>query len=163
MSAARAVRAVHTELDGRRCVCEGRFSLAVEPAVAFPLFTPLGEIDWVPGWRPTFVHPIHGRLEVDQVFTTDAGGETTLWSVVRADAVAGRAEYLRVTPGSRLGRVVVTVDAAPMGCDVAVRYVLTALADEALPILRAFAEGYGEMLEEWRARTTAWLAARHTA
>lgn len=154
------IRVDSTGLDGRRCVCEGSFELSAPPEQVFPLFTPLGECDWVPGWQPDFVHPKDGRLEEDQVFVTAAGGETTLWSVVRADPSAHAAEYLRITPGSRLGRVTVGVEPSESGSRIAVRYALTALEEEAVPMLRSFADGYGAMLDEWRTRTSAWLASQ---
>ncbi|MEM8933045.1 MAG: SRPBCC family protein [Acidobacteriota bacterium] len=139
--------------ESRRCVCEGRFELDATPEQVFPLFTPRGEIDWVPGWQPEFVHPTDGELVEDQVFVTEHGDETTLWSVLHADIDGRRAEYLRVTPGSRLGRVAVAVDPTAGGSTITVRYVLTALTAEAVSVLRGFADGYDAMLVEWRDRT----------
>jgi hypothetical protein len=41
-------------------------------ARAFPLFTPKGEMAWVDGWAPTFLHPASGETQAGMVFTTEA-------------------------------------------------------------------------------------------
>ena len=144
---------------GHRVVCRGSFELPMEPDRVFPLFTPLGEIDWVPGWKPRFVHPADGTFERDQVFVTgeEEGAELTLWSVVRVDESAREAEYLRITPGSRLGRVAVAVRPEAAGSRVEVMYCLTALLDEAETQLAEFAEGYDAMLLTWQRLTREYL------
>jgi len=38
--------------------------------IVFPLFTPLGEIKWVPGWSPEFLFPESGTLKENLVFKT---------------------------------------------------------------------------------------------
>ena len=148
----------HAE-PGHRVVCSGSFELPMEPDRVFPLFTPLGEIDWVPGWNPRFVHPADGTLERDQVFVTgeEEAAELTLWSVVRVDEPAREAEYLRITPGSRLGRVAVAVLPEATGSRVEVTYCLTALYEEAEELLAEFAAGYDEMLHTWQRLTREYL------
>ncbi len=52
----------------------------------FPLFTPLGETDWVPGWDPTFHHPRSGELAEGGIFTTSQDGEPdTIWAVMECE------------------------------------------------------------------------------
>lgn len=145
--------------EARRIDCEGSFLLDLEPDRAFPLFTPLGEMGWVEGWDPDFLHPSSGELEVDQVFVTGGGGATTLWTVVDQDPDRRRAAYLRVTPGSRLGRVAVQVDGEGLGSRISVRYVLTGLSPEGNAELEAFEAGYGAMLDQWRIAIERYLAA----
>ena len=46
----------------------------------FSLFTPKGELLWIPTWRYTPVYPPSGETEADMVFRTDAGATT--WTLV---------------------------------------------------------------------------------
>ena len=45
----------------------------------FPLFTPKGELLWIPTWKYTPVYPANGETEKDMVFRTDDG--TTTWTL----------------------------------------------------------------------------------
>lgn len=47
----------------------------------FQLFTPKGELGWIPTWKYTPLYPLSGETERDMVFHTD--NETTTWSLVR--------------------------------------------------------------------------------
>jgi len=135
----------------------GSFRLPAAPDVAFPLFTPRGEIRWVPGWEPRFLHPPTGELELDQVFATEAGGESTLWTVVGLDREGCAVDYLRVTPGSRLARVSVRVAGEGGGSRVHVRYLCTALNDEGAAALAEFERGFEAMLADWERLTSTLL------
>ena len=83
------------------------FVVGLAPAQAFPLFEPEGERLWAEGWNPAYLHPADGRATRGMVFTTDHGGEHTIWTLVRHEPAAGLVEYVRCTPGSRTGRVLV--------------------------------------------------------
>lgn len=104
-----------------------RFELPLTPREAFRFFTPEGERLWAKGWDPCYVHPIDGTLRDGMVFTTGHGAEETVWMVLRHEPEAARVEYLRMTPGSRVGFVRVGCDAVDGGCRVTVTYELTAL------------------------------------
>ena len=47
----------------------------------FPLFTPKGELLWIPSWKYTPVYPASGETEPDMVFRTDDG--ITTWTLSR--------------------------------------------------------------------------------
>ncbi len=115
------------------------------------------------GLAAEFVHPKDGGLELDQVWLTRAGEgeqqELTHWLVVGLDREARRVEYGRITPGSRLGRVIVEVAAAPGGSRVAVRYVMTGLSPAGNEVLAELESGYPAMLEKWAELIAAYLAA----
>jgi hypothetical protein len=94
------------------------------------------------------------------VFTTGHGGEETLWTMTIHEPESGVAEYLRVTPGSRMGTVRVQCSEAAAGTKVTVTYALTALTPEGNATLqgldaaayRAFIEAWGTSICEARAR-----------
>jgi hypothetical protein len=49
----------------------------------FSLFTPKGELLWIPTWKYTALYPPNGETEQDMVFRTDDGATT--WSLAHYD------------------------------------------------------------------------------
>lgn len=129
----------------------GRLSVNAPPARAFAFFTPEGERDWVPGWEPEYLHPDDGALGERLTFRTrHQHGQETLWLVSRCDIAGGEIEYVRVTPGSRIGTVSVRCAASSAtATDVSVTYRLTALSTDDEPALSVFAAEFPEMLASW--------------
>ena len=104
---------------------------------AIELFTPEGERAWAPGWDPTYLHPADGRTERGMVFTTGHNNEHTLWTMTRHEPAAGVVEYQRITPGSRMGSVLVQCEALDSArTRVTVTYTLTALTEDGNRMLR---------------------------
>lgn len=117
---------------------------------AFLFFTPEGERRWVPGWSPEYLHPRDARQSAGAVFRTFAGGEETLWLIADFDPDAGVAEYVRITPGSRMGTVSIRAEAVTESSTlVHVTYRLTALAPDGNRVLEAFDAGFDAMMGEW--------------
>ena len=98
---------------GERATRSHSFVVALASREAFALFEPEGERAWAQGWDPQYVHPRDGRAEAGMVFTTDHGGENTIWIMTRHEPAAGLVEYVRTTPGSRIATVM--VQCAPLG------------------------------------------------
>lgn len=125
---------------------------------AFVFFTPAGERQWVPGWNPEYLHPPDGRDCEGAVFRTAAGGEETLWLIARFDPEAGAAEYVRVTPGSRMGTVTIRSEAARDDTTIVhVAYRLTSLSPEGSRALESFSDGFDAMLREWESSVASAL------
>ena len=118
---------------------------------AFLFFTPEGERLWMPGWMPEYLLGAESSDGTGVVFTTNADGEDTVWLVTRFDAHKGTAEYVRVTPGSRIGTVTIACEqTGPAATRVTVSYSLTALSEEGNGALRAFdAPAFDAMLRHW--------------
>ena len=134
-----------------RIVRTHHFELPLPPDEAFGLFTPEGERAWAEGWDPRYLHPADGRTAAGMVFTTGHGGEETLWTMTRHEPECGTAEYLRVTPGSRMGTVRVQCSQAGEGTRVTVTYALTALTPAGNEALRALdAPAYEAFIASWR-------------
>ena len=126
------------------------FDLPVGPGEAFRLFTPEGERLWAKGWDPQYVHPADGAVREGMVFTTGHGGEETVWMVLRHEPHAARVEYLRMTPGSRVGVVRVGCESTPGGCRVTVTYELTALTEAGDEYLRGLdTPAYEAFIGSW--------------
>ncbi|HEX8697137.1 MAG TPA: SRPBCC family protein [Longimicrobium sp.] len=138
-------------------VRSARIRLDGPPERVFPLFTPVGERAWVPGWSPRFLWPADGEARRGTVFLTRAAGEqATIWTVTAYEPHR-RVTYARITPGSRAGIVEVRCGRTPHGRTVArVTYTFTALSPRGNDYLRAFTE------EEFRRYVGGWEAAINT-
>jgi hypothetical protein len=138
----------------------GVFRVARPLDQAFPLFSPEGERRWVVGWEPRYLHPRDvPSAAPGTVFQTNHQGEETQWLVLRYSPSEGHAEYVRVTPASRIG--VVTVRATERGgaTEVEVTYRMTSLSPDGTRVLAAMTdESYAAMLREWEARIAAATA-----
>ena len=135
----------------------GTLRVTAPPADAFRFFTPEGERRWVPDWEPEYLHPPDGALVEGLTFRTRHGGEETLWMVSRC-ADPYEVDYVRLTPGSRIGLVSVrlTPDGAA-GSDVTVAYRMTALSAPGEATLAAFAAAFPEYLSSWERSINALL------
>jgi hypothetical protein len=121
---------------------------------AFRLFEPEGERLWAQGWDPEYLHPAGvAAARPGVVFRTRHGGEETVWMVLRHDPAAGLVEYMRATPGSRMGTVL--VQCSPLAASrtrVSVQYALTALSEAGNTVLEGLDEAhYRAFIESWRA------------
>lgn len=126
-------------------------SLPLPISRCFPLFTPIGEMNWVPGWRPRFLWPSDGHTCEGMVFLTGTGEEETLWTMVDYDERNHYARYCRITPGSRSTLVEIRcTEAGPEQTDVEVRYTLTAHNEAGNEAVRGFVAAFPAMMEDWR-------------
>lgn len=87
-----------------------RHDIAVDLPIdeAFPLFTPKGEENWVPDWKPDYFAPENGATQKDMLFATGTGDERTWWTCLAYEPEACHVRYLRLTPDSRAAFVDVT-------------------------------------------------------
>src|SRR4051812_17273189 len=129
-------------------------------AEAFVFFTPEGERAWAEGWDPQYHHPDDGRLQIGLVFTTGRGNEHTIWTVVRLEP-PNLVEYVRTTPGSRTGTVLVQCAALREGLTRAtVVYSLTSLSSEGEKVLRDLDDAaFQRFIESWEASIAKAIAA----
>jgi hypothetical protein len=134
-------------------------------AEAFALFEPEGERLWAEGWDPRYHFPDDGRARRGMVFTTGHGGEHTIWTLIRHEPANGLVEYVRTTPGSRTGTVLVhctALDATRTRVNVA--YTLTALTPEGNTTLREMDEArFRAFIESWAEAIAQGLARRKPA
>ena len=137
----------------------GRLHVALAPAEAFALFTPLGERGWAHGWEPHFPTPVSDDTEPGTVFETDAHGQRTVWIVTGRERPR-RIAYARLTPDSRAGTVSLALKPSGAHTEVEVTYELTPLTPSAVPELQRFADGYAAYLESWERAISTSLSHR---
>jgi RimJ/RimL family protein N-acetyltransferase len=140
----------------------GDFPVPLPPEKALRLFSPEGERSWVVGWDPEYLHPNHASTAQGSVFRTAHGGEETLWMILAYDPSRGEAEYMRVSPGSRMGTVRVKCRGEGEGrTRVIVTYALTGLSLAGNAVLTDLTpEKYTLMLSGWRDRIAEFLERR---
>ena len=86
---------------------QGSFTLSGRTEPVFQLFSPLGEIRWVPGWSPELLHPPGASWEVGLVFRTREELGDAIWIVTKLDHETHSVEYHRVENGRYVARVAV--------------------------------------------------------
>ena len=140
----------------KRAVRTGTVRVLAAPGDALPLFTPLGEKAWSPGWDPRLVYPGgDGAPERDQVFTVSHphGGEA-VWVVDAFDPGANRIEYLYVLPEHVVCRITVRCDPDGAGATRAtVIYTMTGLSDAGNRIVDELTpETFARRMAHWEER-----------
>lgn len=133
----------------RRERLTGRLSVPLPPAQAFQLFTPLGERDWAPDWRPRFPVETVDDSDPGTAFETDAHGPVRTWLVVERQP-GHRIRYASFTPGNRVSLITVELAPTPSGSEVTVTYDITALSEAGARELVHFAQGYTHYLDSWQ-------------
>ncbi len=110
------------------------FTIVLKGPVAevAPLFGPVREAEWAPGWAPHFLHPPEGAQREGVVFTTTTSkGIERLWLLTAYDIKEGRVEYVIVTPACTANEIKIRV--VPEGerqCKATITYRHSALAPE---------------------------------
>jgi HSP20 family molecular chaperone IbpA len=77
------------------------FTIRLDAPVAdtTPLFGPVREAEWAPGWTPQFAYPRGGGQIEGAVFTTTSNNQRRIWMLTTYDEKQGRIDYVVVTPG----------------------------------------------------------------
>ena len=75
-----------------------------------PLFGPIREAEWAPGWTPRFVHPRQGAQREGAIFTSvSSNGTGRLWLLTAYDVQEGRVEYVFIAPGFTANEIKIRV------------------------------------------------------
>ncbi len=139
----------------------GHLVVPGDPEAIFPLFSPVGERLWVPGWSPELLHPSGVEWAEGQVFRTrEETGEEVVWFVTRLDRGARHVEYRRVVPGLYVARVEVRCLSVPerrTRADVSYDYV--GLSEAGNRDIGAMSpEAYDEKMARWKGWIEGYLA-----
>lgn len=112
----------------------------------FPLFTPIGELLWIPTWKYTPVYPPSGETEQDMVFHTEDGANT--WILAHYDP-PNRSIYVFMN-ANVVVRIEVTCRAAsPTETDMRIIHTWTALTEQGR-VLFPTDEAYKLKMENWK-------------
>jgi len=112
----------------------------------FSLFTPKGDLLWIPTWKYTPLLPADGATEENMVFRTDDG--STTWTLAQFDPPR-RSVYVLIN-ADLVGRIEVTCRAAsPNETDMRITYTWTALTDKGAKSF-ATAEHFQARMDSWK-------------
>lgn len=115
----------------------------------FPLFGPVDEAKWAPGWEPAIKHG--GNAEAGTVFTVDSPHAAT-WIVTRYDSKAHDMQYTVVFPEDRvvqLDKECQSGNVSETRCDIA--YAITALSDSGRQVVEHYTqEKHDERIAHWQ-------------
>jgi hypothetical protein len=139
----------------------GSFELPCDAEVAFPLFSPEGERNWVTGWDPRPVFPERIAFDRDTVFRQGQGDDDAVWMIVDVDWKTRRAEYVRVAPDSHTAHIDVKVERLDgERSEVTVSYTVTAFGANVEALLQTFSEeAFADKMRDWQERIRSFLRA----
>ena len=135
----------------------GDFSIHAPIDTVFPLFSPLGERAWVPGWEPELLYPPGVSWEQGQIFRTEEERGDAIWIVTKLDRDRHEVEYHRVEPHRYVARVRVRCSRSDDGgTKVETAYAFLGLSDDGNDeIVAMTADAYAEKMSRWRQWITA--------
>ena len=127
-------------------------------AKVFPLFTPIEEKKWAPGWDPKPVWPESGDVVEGMVFTVDEAPGRVYWVVTHYDPQRHEISYANVLPGQTLNRIEIACKSVGANqTDCTVRYGFIGLSEEG----NKFVEMHTE--EVFAGKMKHWVAAINQA
>jgi len=119
----------------------------------FPLFEPIGEKAWAPGWEPQMVYPASGVAQNGTVFLTydDHGKNETYWTIIEYDTQRHRVTYINVIPNYQVRRITVECrEIAPDKTDATVTYSYTGTTSRGNDdLLKKTEEHYAAEMQHW--------------
>jgi hypothetical protein len=135
----------------------GRIVLSGDVDRIFPLFSPLGEKQWVPGWDPRIVHPAGAEWEEKMIFLTREESGEAAWYVTRLDRASHEVVYHRLEPLRYVARVEVRCREAWGGrTEATVKYSFTGLSEDGNREISAVTQAaYDAKMGRWKE----WLRA----
>jgi len=142
-----------------------RFTQSINgtPEQIFPLFCPVRETDWIPGWTTDWVISDSGVAEHNCIFQTPpregAGGAASIWVITRHDADAFEVEMFKVTPGFTVGKLHISLSAqGDSGTDATIGYEFTSLGPPGDTFLEGFtAQWYEKFMQVWEDQMNHYL------
>jgi hypothetical protein len=140
----------------------GVVATAGEVDEVFPLYSPLGEKLWVPGWDPELLYPEGVEWAEGQIFRTREETGEAVWIVTRLDRAGHEAAYHRVEPGRYVARIEVACRAAgDGGTRTTIAYTFIGLSARGNRDIDAMSqEEYAAKMARWGAWIDGCLASR---
>ena len=125
----------------------------------FPLYCPVRELDWAPGWNPSLVISQSGVAEEDCVFVTETEGAESIWVVTEHDPVTFRLQMWKLTPGITTCRLDIRLLPIAAGRTRAtITYTHTSLGPKGDEFVRAFTrEHYESFMGHWETAMNHYL------
>lgn len=143
--------AAQTGFHAKQALRSGTIRLDGPIGKVFPLFTPIEEKKWAPGWDPKPVWPESGDVVEGMVFTVKEDPGTVFWVVTHYDPQRHEISYANVLPGQTLNRIEIACKSAGASqTDCTVRYAFVGLSDEGNKFVEMHTEeAYAAKMKHW--------------
>jgi hypothetical protein len=157
--------AARPALADDRAAFSGSFSVELKTSAqrALPLFDPVGEAVWSPGWAPAFARESDRTvLPEGAVFTTRGHGDRpTTWVLQRYDRRAGEIAYTVFAPEEAVLAIHIGVrEIAPGTSTALVRYDVVATSVAGDRFVQEFRSSFPHMQPHWQHALDAAIAHR---
>ena len=87
-----------------------------QPEMVFPLLCPVREKDWIDGWDYKMIFSRSGLIEEGCIFSTvHQGKEPTIWYVTRHDVKNYIVEFVRISPGEEVVKIIIALQGQDNG------------------------------------------------
>lgn len=140
------------------------FTIDIPISELFPLFSPEGEKEWVPGWE---YQNLMGTIELseDYVFLTKShshGTAEAIWLVKKFERDDHIVEFYKVEPGDKVGLVkIICSETSPAKTTVNVTYKYVALSMTGERFISGLTKGaYDEFIDEWETLLSSYYETR---
>lgn len=153
----------HAVLAADRAAFSGSFTVTLKTSAdrALPLFDPVGEARWSPGWAPVFARESDRATLADgTVFTAPGHGERlSTWVLQRYDRPGRQIAYTVYDPDGVVAGIRIAVrDSAGGMSEALVRYDVVATTDAGERYVRDFAAAFAHLAPHWQHALDAALA-----
>jgi hypothetical protein len=123
---------------------------------AFPMFDPVNEKRWSPGWQPTLLGD--ARVAEGLVFTTEDEHGRAGWLLDRYDPRVREVRYVVARPATLMTIDITVVPDGPSSCIATVTYTRTALDAAAASTVDEFLRHFPLQAPHWESAINAALA-----
>ena len=136
----------------------GKITLRASVDKVFPLFGPVEEAKWAPGWEPSIKYG--GNAELGTVFTTDGLPQLATWIVSRYDGKAHDMQYTVFFPEDRVVQLDIRCQPASVNstsCEIA--YAITRLTEVGRTAVESYTqEKHEQRIAHWQMAINHYLA-----
>jgi len=142
---------VNSSFQAKQALRTGSIRLDGPIDKVFPLFTPIEEKKWAPGWDPQPVWPASGEVVEGMIFTVKEDPGTVYWVVTHYDPQRHEISYANVMPGQTVNRI--EIACKPAGAnqtECTVKYAFVGLSDEGNNFVEMHSEAvYAAKMQHW--------------
>lgn len=143
------------EFKAKRVTRSYQQTINASPAKVFPLLCPVREAEWLFGWDCEVIYSESGFAEEGGVFISSSsheGEKGTIWLITKRDEENKEIEFARITPESRVGKLVISVEESEGSNSlVNISYTFTALNKDGNRFVEEFTkEEFIESMKFWK-------------
>jgi hypothetical protein len=148
------------EFIAKRVFQQTSIHLMADPKNVFPLFSAVGEREWVEGWNPELIYPQSGEVEIDAIFLTQHETEKpVVWVTVDYKPEEFEVRYLRVLVNDHVADIRIQCTKTEYQTTLAsISYTFTGLSTSGNDSISIFTEEYFQQwIGQWETNLNNYL------